>query len=136
MQDDEDTLSKLELYVKFEVTAQTGENVKFEGPVSLFGIRDWFDRAALGVSTVFGFDGPCRLKCTRSGMNKINSIKLVREYSNCGLKEAKDFIEGNYVLHLPSLLKAKMFIKNLEELGNSIVPASAEDNDIPLLVTR
>jgi hypothetical protein len=25
---------------------------------------------------------------------KINAIKKVREYTNCGLKEAKDFVEG------------------------------------------
>jgi len=28
--------------------------------------------------------------------NKINAIKLVREYTSCGLREAKDIVEGTY----------------------------------------
>jgi ribosomal protein L7/L12 len=33
--------------------------------------------------------------------NRINAIKLLRELTNCGLKEAKDVIEGNYAPHMP-----------------------------------
>lgn len=28
--------------------------------------------------------------------NKLTAIKLVREFTRCGLKEAKDIVEGNY----------------------------------------
>ena len=31
------------------------------------------------------------------GQQKIPAIKLVREKTGCGLKEAKDFVEGGYI---------------------------------------
>lgn len=123
------------VHIKFEVTAQTGVNVKFEGEVSLIGLRDWFDRAALGVATVFNPTGSTVLKCTESGAQKINAIKIVRMHTNCSLRDGKDFIEGTLNLKLDSFLKAKAMAKELEAIGAIVVSASST-NEVPLTVTR
>jgi len=59
---------------------------------------------------------------TSFGANKVNVIKVVREITGLGLKEAKDLVEG-----VPSLVKegaskddAAGFKKKLEEAGASV----------------
>lgn len=47
------------------------------------------------VSHFFRCLGLSDVRCPE-GLNKINAIKAVREVFACGLKEAKDVVEGNF----------------------------------------
>ncbi len=54
------------------------------------------------------------------GSNKISVIKIVRNFLNLGLKEAKDLVESS-----PVLIKEKMDKKNLDVLKKSLEDVGA-----------
>jgi large subunit ribosomal protein L7/L12 len=62
---------------------------------------------------------------TSFGANKVGVIKVIREITGLGLKEAKDLVEGVPTLVKESIPKADAYVnkKNLEEAG-----AAAEIN--------
>lgn len=57
---------------------------------------------------------------TAFGDNKVGVIKVVREVTNLGLKEAKDLVEGN-----PSAIKEGVSKKDAEEIKKKLVEAGA-----------
>jgi hypothetical protein len=124
---------KMLLNIEFSITASDGRTINFKDMVSIIGLRDWFDRAGRAVSTVFSPSGPTGLICTDGGPNKIQSIKKVRELANVGLREAKDFIEGNAKLVFKSSLDAADATGQLATFGCKLKPA-VPDSDINLNV--
>ena len=60
---------------------------------------------------------------TAAGANKINVIKVVREITSLGLKEAKDLVEGVPALVKDAVAKADVdaMKKKLEEAGAKVV---------------
>ena len=126
---------KMLLNVEFVITANDGRTIHFKDQVAMVGLRDWFDRAGRAVSTVFSPSGPTGLICTDGGPNKIQSIKKVRELTNVGLREAKDFIEGNAKLIFKSSLDAADATSQLATFGCKLKPA-VPDSDINLNVVN
>lgn len=57
---------------------------------------------------------------TSFGENKVNVIKVVREITSLGLKEAKDLVEG-----VPSPIKEGVAKKDAEEIKKKLVEAGA-----------
>jgi large subunit ribosomal protein L7/L12 len=57
---------------------------------------------------------------TGAGANKINTIKVVRELTGLGLKEAKDLVEG-----APKPVKENVDKKTAEELKKKLTEAGA-----------
>jgi large subunit ribosomal protein L7/L12 len=57
---------------------------------------------------------------TAFGDNKVNVIKVIREITNLGLKEAKDLVEG-----APSVVKEGVSKKDAEEMKKKLVEAGA-----------
>lgn len=57
---------------------------------------------------------------TGFGENKVGVIKVVREVTNLGLKEAKDLVEGT-----PSAIKEGVSKKDAEEIKKKLVEAGA-----------
>ena len=57
---------------------------------------------------------------TSSGANKINVIKVVRELTGLGLKEAKDLVEG-----APKAVKENVDKKTADELKKKLTDAGA-----------
>ena len=57
---------------------------------------------------------------TGAGANKINTIKVVRELTGLGLKEAKDLVEG-----APKAVKENVDKKTAEELKKKLTEAGA-----------
>ncbi|MDD3726025.1 MAG: 50S ribosomal protein L7/L12 [Candidatus Ratteibacteria bacterium] len=56
-----------------------------------------------------------------AGANKIQAIKVVREITNLGLKEAKEFVES-----LPKPIKEKASKEEVEEIKNKMTAIGAE----------
>jgi hypothetical protein len=86
------------LHVKFSVQdPETERFITFEDNVDLVDLKCWFERAQLGVSHIFDVGQDRKLFfLSGSYSSKINTIKLIREFTFCGLKEAKDLVEGVY----------------------------------------
>jgi hypothetical protein len=80
-----------------EITAEAGQEpryVTFGDEVDMGKVREFFDRCGLGVDTMFqGYKTAKYIKQLVPAPNKINLIKLVREWTNLGLKDAKDVVE-------------------------------------------
>ncbi len=55
------------------------------------------------------------------GANKVGVIKVVREITGLGLKEAKDLVEG-----VPSTVKEAIAKKDAEDIKKKLVEAGAE----------
>ena len=60
------------------------------------------------------------VELTEAGANKINVIKVVREVTGLGLKEAKDMVEG-----APAVLKEGVSKEEGEELKKKLEEAGA-----------
>lgn len=85
------------LQVQFSVREPVSERyVTFNGDVERAEVREWFIRASLAVEQLFGCaNAPVALHLVDYNGQKISCIKLVREFTGTGLKEAKDLVEGN-----------------------------------------
>lgn len=57
---------------------------------------------------------------TNHGANKVNVIKVVREITGLGLKEAKDLVEGT-----PAIVKEGIAKKDAEEIKKKLEEAGA-----------
>ena len=56
-----------------------------------------------------------------SGDRKINAIKLVRELTRCGLKEAKDLVEQQGVVARDlSMAEARSIAARFEQIGSRV----------------
>lgn len=121
--------TKDEVHIEFVVTSSDGRHVTFKGDAPIIGIRDWFERAALGLSFVFEPMGPSSLRCTNGGNNKIQSIKKVREVTNLGLLEAKNFIEGSHNIKMDPI-NSKILIAELRVLGCTVMGTAGSSKDI------
>ncbi len=64
-----------------------------------------------------------KVQLVEIGVNKINVIKVIREITNLGLKEAKDLVESAPVMVKEALPKteAEAYKKKLEEAGAKVV---------------
>lgn len=88
------------LKVKFSIGSESdGRWITFSDNVSLEGIEEWFNFTGKAVVRMFD-TGPVRrwhVGFQRADLdliiNKINTIKVVREMTSCGLKCAKDAVE-------------------------------------------
>lgn len=60
------------------------------------------------------------IELTAAGPNKINVIKLVREVTGKGLKEAKDLVDG-----APKVIKESVAKKDADELKSKLEAAGA-----------
>jgi len=67
--------------------------IKFGDDVPIPHVRDFFDRCGNAMSTMFR-QGDAVVCLVSSGPNKIQLIKVVRELTGYGLKEAKDVVEA------------------------------------------
>ncbi|TSC71629.1 MAG: large subunit ribosomal protein L7/L12 [Parcubacteria group bacterium Gr01-1014_38] len=61
------------------------------------------------------------VELTEAGANKINVIKLVREITGKGLKEAKDLVDG-----APKVVKESVAKKDAEEMKSKLEAAGAK----------
>lgn len=107
--------------IEFQVTCPTTNRfVTFGEHVHPNDIREWFIKAAMGVETLFATGSmTCILMLDNQPiLNKIGAIKLVREFTGVGLKEAKDLIEcttpdiiPGFLMICPSLREAESIQK-------------------------
>lgn len=83
------------LHVQFVIgDPSTDCYVQFKDELDKADIGEWFARVSQGIQQVFNtFPYKLGLNIVNNP-NKIASIKLVRELTGCGLKEAKDAVEG------------------------------------------
>jgi large subunit ribosomal protein L7/L12 len=68
-----------------------------------------------------GCPGCRRCELSAAGANKINVIKVVREITGLGLKEAKDLVEG-----APKTLKEGIAKADAEEMKKKLEDAGAK----------
>ena len=68
--------------------------VKFGDECSMAYVRDFFDRAGNAMGLMFKPNGAHTLSFVSCGPNKIAVIKVIRELTGLGLKEAKDLAEA------------------------------------------
>jgi len=68
--------------------------VRFGDDVPIAHVRDFFDRCGSAMGTMFRSTGGSILEFVNTGANKIAGIKVVREITGYGLKEAKDVVEA------------------------------------------
>ncbi len=82
------------------VTPNHERFVTFGDDVAPSEITSFFERCGLSVHNLFGRVSMPVALCLKNSsdltQHKIDIIKLVREVSGFGLKEAKDIVEGNY----------------------------------------
>ncbi len=80
---------------------------------------DWAVRGEPTSSVLaWGDDVTCYYELSfQNPPNKILAIKVVREVLGCGLKEAKDMVEGTMRIPPLSIFNAKMMKSNLERAG-------------------
>lgn len=111
--DGDDDNQPTKIRVEFSVGSQRdGRWVTFGDDVDLDGIEEWFRFTGEAVSRMFAIGTPrpwhvgitddhgTRLTIGSAPgatfPNKITSIKILREFTGCGLKTAKDAIEGYF----------------------------------------
>lgn len=89
------TMTKL--HIEFGVREPVSERyVTFSDDVDPVNVKDWFARAALAVEQLFALAGTPRgimVPVSSTIVNKIMAIKIVRQVTRMGLREAKDAIE-------------------------------------------
>lgn len=107
-----------QLHVEFSVREpDTQRFVTFTGDISLTELREWFVRAGLGVEQLFGSrGGPRAIRLLGAPTNKIQCIKLVRELTHIGLKEAKDLVEGCY----PGVAPGTLMVCDHHDQANAV----------------
>lgn len=75
--------------------------------------------AATGPATAAPAEGEAKtsfnVELTASGSNKIGVIKAIREFTQVGLKEAKDIVDG-----APKMIKEEVDKKTAEEMKKKI----------------
>jgi ribosomal protein L7/L12 len=87
------------LRISFSVgSEEDGRWITFADDVELIKIAEWFKFTGMAISRMFNLgQTPCIVRLTNfDPAKKIASIKIIREYTGCGLKEAKDAIEGAF----------------------------------------
>jgi ribosomal protein L7/L12 len=95
-------------------------------------LRKHLAGALQAVDIMLGSDNDCSILIYEIGLNKINVIKAVREITNWGLKDSKDYVES-----APTKLKTKdMWNMNpvaatekLEQAGASVRLCRGKDCD-------
>lgn len=113
--------SKNKLQVQFVIGDPSTECfVQFKDEIDKVDIGDWFARVSQGIQQVFNtFPYKLGLNIVHNP-NKIDSIKLVRELTRCGLKEAKDAVEG----HAPHIMilssDAPAVMKRFSSIGSTV----------------
>lgn len=68
--------------------------IRFGDEVGYSSVRDFFERCGHAMGLMFTGTGAQTLVFDSIGQNKINVIKVVRELTCWGLKEAKDMVEA------------------------------------------
>ncbi len=68
--------------------------VRFGDEVAHSMVKDFFDRSGEAMGLMFKSTGSHVIAFTSTGPNKISVIKVVRELTGYGLKEAKDVVEA------------------------------------------
>lgn len=88
-----------------------------------FGVTAAAPVAVVGGAAAAVEEGPSEVNVilTSAGASKLNVIKLVREVTGLGLKEAKDLVDG-----APKAIKEKVSPEEAEALKAKFVEAGAE----------
>ena len=88
-----------------------------------FGVTAAAPVAVVGGAAAAVEEGPSEVNVilTSAGASKLNVIKLVREVTGLGLKEAKDLVDG-----APKPIKEKVSPEEAEALKAKFVEAGAE----------
>ena len=81
-----------------------------------FAPMEFYDVAKSGNDAIVGFD----VILANAGASKINVIKVVREVTGLGLKEAKELVDG-----APKALKEKVSKADAESLKEKLEAAGA-----------
>jgi len=68
-------------------------HISFGDDVPIVHVRDFFQRCMDAMGLLFK-TGNCVVCLVDAGPNKIGLIKVIRELTGHGLKDAKDFVEG------------------------------------------
>jgi len=86
------------IHIEFSVSdPETKRYITFADDVWPTDVKEWFVRASLGVEQLFRLSQTCVIMLDPDCqiVQKIQCIKLVKMFTNCGLKEAKDLVERN-----------------------------------------
>lgn len=120
--------------VEFAVGSQEdGRWITFGDDVELYNIAEWFRFTGEAITRMFNTGHvAAQVRLRTNGPNKINTIKIVREHLSCGLKEAKDAVEGVYgglVGVFEDDREARDFIRKLEEVDNTCATTGVVINE-------
>lgn len=134
---------KGKIRIEFSVSdPETERYVTFADDVWPTDVKEWFVRASLGVEQLFRLSSTCviMLDPDCQVVQKIQCIKLVRMFTNCGLKEAKDLVERNSPLvPTPGILflcekadckNIDTIIRKFAEIGGTKVNARPAEFDM------
>lgn len=97
--------------------------IRFGDDVPTHQAKDFFDRCGHAVGLMFKPDGPYFIAFAGPPPNKINTIKVVRELTWLGLKEAKDIVEapsGTQFLSVKNYDDLRHVVRLLEETGAKV----------------
>lgn len=128
-------INQNKLKIQFHITHSDGRELGFDGDISLFELRDWMDRTAQALLAIFTTQGHVLLMCTERGPNYINAIKQVRQESQIGLKDAKDFIEGLRPLKMKSQASAQKVITATTEANAVVIPVDMTVDRLATAIT-
>lgn len=107
--------------------------IKFGDEVEKVHVRDFFDRVAHAMGLMFQPEGGHVVFFESVGPNKIDTIKLVRELTQCGLKEAKGLVEappGIPFLITKTHTDLKEIIHRFEERGAKVGARTLRTEDL------
>lgn len=97
--------------------------IRFGDDVPVHQAKDFFDRCGHAVGLMFKPEGPHFIALASPPPNKINTIKVVRELTNHGLKDAKDIVEapsGTQFLSVRNYEDLRYAVRLLEESGAQV----------------
>lgn len=108
--------------------------IRFGDDVPASYVKDFFDRTGNAMSLMFRPVGAHVVRFVNVGPNKINTIKVVRELTGLGLKEAKDLVEapsGTPILIVKEAIELPMVLRRFQECGCNVEsrPYHRDDHD-------
>jgi hypothetical protein len=107
--------------------------IKFGDEVSHGLVKDFFDRSGHAMGLMFRSCGDQVLSFVDVGANKIAAIKVVRELTNLGLKEAKDLVEsapGTPFLIVENHDDVRFALKAFEHTGAKVNVSAHHDSGV------
>lgn len=122
------------LRIRFSVQEpETERYINFEDDVPIAKVRDFFIRAGIACENLFNLKGcPSVIILDGPAANKISAIKLVREATNLGLKEAKDVVEapGGRLFVLQDGRDADEWVRRFDQVGVRVRTETADISEL------